>query len=258
MPIVKVNDININYEIHGQGEPLIFICGFGQPLEWFYHILPSFEENLRCVLFDNRGTGKTDAPDISYSPEMMADDVAGLMDAIGLTKSHILGHSMGGCIAQQFAIRYPDRVSKLILLSTWCGGPHTVPLTTPEAQDADVMIVQQFTKTFIEANPDIIADFKDKFLKPPDSLTGLIRLGEMLSHHDAYARLPGIKAPTLVITGDVDQIVPPKNSEILASRIPNARLVVFPDTAHDLFEAGEELDQEVINFLKSKPTNVVD
>jgi len=118
MPTVKVGDINMYYEIHGEGEPLLLTAGGGMGLAGWARQTPEFSEKYRVIVFDNRGAGRTDAPDTPYSIEMMADDTAGLLDALGIEKAHILGLSMGGMIAQEFALKYPQRVKSLILATT--------------------------------------------------------------------------------------------------------------------------------------------
>ena len=126
MPTVKVGDISIYYEIHGEGEALVLIMGYGgSSLGWFRQI-PVFSRGFKVVAFDNRGTGRSDKPDIPYTMKMMAGDVAGLLEAIGIDAAHIYGVSMGGRIAQEFALRYPEKVVSLILGCTSCGGTHTI------------------------------------------------------------------------------------------------------------------------------------
>ena len=118
MPTVRVGDINIYYEDHGKGEPLLLIEGWGTDLTCWQFQIPEFSTKYRVIAFDNRGAGRTDAPDQPYSFRMMADDAVGLLDALGIGKAHILGMSMGGCIAQEIAIEHPERTRSLILAAT--------------------------------------------------------------------------------------------------------------------------------------------
>ena len=116
MPTVRVGDINMYYEIHGKGEPLLLIMGLGSDLtSWIFQI-PEFSKKYRVIAFDNRGVGRSDAPDVPYSTAMMADDTTGLLDALGIERAHILGLSMGGFIAQELALKYPQRVKSLITM----------------------------------------------------------------------------------------------------------------------------------------------
>ncbi|MCK4963645.1 MAG: alpha/beta fold hydrolase, partial [Dehalococcoidia bacterium] len=124
MPTTKVGDINMYYEVHGEGEPLLLIMGLGSDLtSWIFQI-PEFSKKYQVIAFDNRGVGRTDAPDVPYSTAMMADDTTGLLDALGIEKAHVLGLSMGGFIAQELAVKYPQRVKSLVLAAT-AAGPYS-------------------------------------------------------------------------------------------------------------------------------------
>jgi pimeloyl-ACP methyl ester carboxylesterase len=119
MPKVKVNDIQIYYEVKGKGYPLVMIVGCGANLEaWDPRLIEGLSKHFKLVLFDNRGAGRTDLSKGEYTIRLFADDTAGLMDALGISRAHVLGISMGGMIAQELAINYPEKVSKLILCST--------------------------------------------------------------------------------------------------------------------------------------------
>jgi len=126
MPKAKVQGIDLYYEVHGAGYPLVLIRGFGSNLDHWYCQTPAFSSRYRVVTFDNRGIGRSEKPDVPYTISMMAGDTAGLMDAIGVSKAHILGISMGGMIAQEIALRYPQRVHGLVLACTHCGGDRAV------------------------------------------------------------------------------------------------------------------------------------
>ncbi|MEE8470206.1 MAG: alpha/beta hydrolase [Dehalococcoidia bacterium] len=118
MPTARIGDINVYYETYGEGQPLLLIAGLGADLTGWILQIPEFSRKYRVIVFDSRGSGRTDAPDMPYSIEMLADDTAGLLDALGVEKAHILGLSMGGCIAQELALKYPQRVKGLILAAT--------------------------------------------------------------------------------------------------------------------------------------------
>src|SRR5258708_38029250 len=118
MPYEKINDIQMYYEIHGDGEPLVLIVGLGTDISQWDGIICCLGQKYKALAFDNRGAGSTDKPDTSYSIEMMAHDTAGLMQTLGIEQAHILGISMGGRIALALALRHPKSVKKLVLVST--------------------------------------------------------------------------------------------------------------------------------------------
>lgn len=260
MPKVKVGDINIYYEIHGEGEPLVMICGAGTSVELIYAFIPVYSPEYKLVLFDNRGAGQTDAPDVPYTTEMMANDLAGLLDTIGIGSAHIMGMSMGGMIAQEFALRHPRMVKSLILECTYCGGPGSSIITNPEMVQrmADLppeegtkeIIRLCITQKFIDENPGLLEQIVEQMMKHPASPQGQMGQSEAVMSHNTYERLPEIKAPVLVIHGDSDQVIPVENAKILASRIPGAELAIFPDTGHMLLEAGGEMTKVTLDFLK--------
>ncbi len=259
MPKVKVGDINMYYEVHGEGEPLVMINGAGGTVEWIRPFIPIYSREYRLVVFDNRGAGESDRPDMPYTPAMLADDLAGLLDAIGIDSAHIRGVSFGGMIAQEFALRHPEKVRSLVLLVTTCGGPHSVmsPSTgLAEAQklpprEATEAVLRCFiTEEFIEKNPKFFQQLVTFALEHPIDPTSLTRHTDAVKRHDTYGRLPEIKAPTLVIAGDADRVIPVENARILASRIPGAELVILKNAGHMLIEVAREADGIILDFLK--------
>ena len=266
MAIAKVGDINIYYEMHGKGEPLVLIYGYaGHSGLWFRQI-PILSEKYRIIALDNRGAGRSDKPDIPYTMAMMAEDIMGLLDIIGIDTAHIFGISMGGMIAQHFALNYPQRVISFILGCTTCGGVQSIQ-PEPESMAAlfdfermAKMTPEEITRQavpfclsqeFIEKNPDIVERRVAKsleYLAPPHGAT---RQAAAIMGHDTYELLPKIELPTLVIAGDNDRLVPVENSRILASRIPKAELVIIKGAGHEFFiENAEESNKIVLNFLR--------
>lgn len=127
MPKVRVNDIQMFYEVHGEGFPLIMIMGLtGNTNWWDPRWIQTLSEKFKIIAFDNRGAGRTDISDREYSIKLFADDTAGLMDALGIPRADVLGISMGGMIAQEFVLNYPEKVKKVVLCSTHCGGAKSV------------------------------------------------------------------------------------------------------------------------------------
>lgn len=271
MPRVKVGDIHMYYEIRGEGFPLVLIMGFmGNADCWDpVYFMPRLSEHFKVVTFDNRGAGRTDVSDREeYTIRMMADDTAGLMEALGIERAHVLGISMGGMIAQELAINHPRKVERLVLASTFCGGPRAVPIPGEAAQmvteimgllsqkgwDREVafkLLPFIFTEEFMRENPGLVEVAADLILTAPTPPEGIVRqVGAILSF-DACDRLPQIRAPTLILAGKKDRYIPPENAEIMAKRIPRSRLVYFERSAHELQEEIEKVTDTVLEFLLS-------
>jgi pimeloyl-ACP methyl ester carboxylesterase len=264
MPKVKVDDINMYYEVHGQGEPLVMIMGASGNVDWMRSTIPVFSREYKLVLFDNRDAGQTDSSNISYTTKTLADDLAGLLDVLKIESAHIQGASMGGMIAQQFVLRYPKKVKSLILACTYCGGPNSSIMTDPEAKrfmermprlsGKETMMETLHlcvSQKFIDENPSRIREMLDNMMKHPITPEGSMRQGEAVMKHNTYERLPEIKVPTLVISGDADKLIAVENSRIIASRIQGAELVILKGMGHMFnLEAGEEADRIMLDFLR--------
>jgi 3-oxoadipate enol-lactonase len=265
MSTAKVDDINIYYEIHGEGEPLVLIYGYSGHSRLWYRQIPVLSKKYRVIAFDNRGAGRSDKPNIPYTMSTMAKDIAGLLDVIGIDAAHIFGISMGGMIAQHFALDYPQKVISLILGCTFCGGVHSIqsePESTAALFDFERLskmtpeeVTRQampflYSREFIEKNPDIIEERVAKQLEYPTPGHGAMRQAGAIMGHDTYDLLPKIKLPTLVITGDNDRLIPVENSRILASRIPEAEMVILKGAGHEFFiEDAEEVNKTILDFL---------
>jgi pimeloyl-ACP methyl ester carboxylesterase len=263
MPKVRVNDIEMNYELHGEGEPLVLIMGLTGSLEGWRPLLPAFVGEYQALIFDNRGAGLTDKPVGPYSMPMMADDTAGLMDALGIDAASVYGMSMGGMIAQELALRHPQKVKALVLGCTTPGGPNSVPKPQKIVEELasiakvsveeglEIVLRWLFTEEFIAANPQQVREITlNAFdLRIPRHAAQAQRAA--IDAHDTYDRLPQIRAPTLVIAGGEDEFVPSANSPILAQRIPGAELVTYPKARHGYFyEVAAEATAAVLDFLR--------
>lgn len=262
MPTVKVGDINIYYEVHGEGEPLVLIAGLGLDLTGWMFQTPEFSKKYRVIVFDNRGVGRTDAPDTPYSIKMMADDTAGLLDALDIEKAHILGLSMGGFIAQELALKHPQRVKSLILATTGAIEPslakHVVDTwvrmfregVSPETLIRD-FVSWVFTDKFFE-NPEQVQMVIDAMLANPypQPAYAFARQAAADMEHNTRDRIDQITAPTLVLVGKEDIICPVKLSEELATGIPNAELIVLEGGGHGFsIEIPDKFNQAVLDFL---------
>jgi pimeloyl-ACP methyl ester carboxylesterase len=268
MPKVKVNDIELYYETFGgEGTPLVLLCGLGYPL-WQWHLMtPYLEKHFQVVTLDNRGVGQSDKPAGPYTASMLAKDTIGLLDALGIDKAIVMGHSMGGFIAQAMALEYPERVSKLILASTNFGGPRHVPVT-PEAiavlsdVKSDPMtrlrngIVISTAPGFAERQPELIQKWLDWRAANPLDMAGYqaqmgIGLALMPEAAAFENKLPKVSAPTLILFGAHDKVVPPANADLLAKQIAGSQTRILPDAGHFFpLEVPEEAAQVVIQFAK--------
>lgn len=267
MPKTKVNEIEMYYEVQGEGTPLVLISGLGYPL-WQWHLMvPFLEKHFQVITLDNRGAGKTDKPPGPYTASMLAKDTVELLDVLGIEKAVVMGHSMGGFIAQEIALEYPQRVNKLVLASTNFGGPRHVPVT-PEAMavlsdvKSDPMtrlkngIVISTAPGFSERQPELIQKWLDWRVENPLDLDGYqaqIGIGTALMDEAAAFenRLPNVSAPTLILFGKHDKVVPPANTDLLAKQIPNSQIHIFSSAGHFFpLELPEEAAQAVIQFSK--------
>lgn len=239
MPNVRANGIDIYYEIHGQGGPLVMVIGLSANVDWWEPaIIERLSRRYRLLLFDNRGAGRTEKPDMPYTISLMAQDTAALMALLGIERAHILGVSMGGMIAQEFALQYPDRVNKLILACTSCGGKESVSASPEELaffmrrEGSPEEIKRRlfrilFPEEFIASHAGELERFWERILKAPIPQEAFFRQLGAIQTFSSCGRLAQIQAPTLVMTGNRDVLIPPQNSEILARKIPDARLEIF-------------------------------
>jgi len=266
MPQIKTNGINIHYEEQGSSDPLLLIMGFTvSAIGWHWNI-PAFAQHFRTIAFDNRGVGQSDKPDVPYSMAMFADDTVGVLDALGIERAHVFGISMGGMIAQEFTLRYPQRVKTLTLGCTNCGGPNNVLPKDPDVlnmlgniasvdvqQAALAMTKVAVTPWFMQKRMNILLELNQLSAQHPTPKHGMVQQMQAILGHDTYERLPQIKVPTLVITGKEDGLVPPENSVTLAQRIPNADLVLLSNASH-LFniELPEATAEAVTGFIQRR------
>lgn len=255
-----IDDIVVAYKDFGRGDPLVLINGFGSTMDmWNPPILEGLCSSFRLVLFDSRGMGYSGSSEKPYSVPLFARDTAGLMDLLGISRAHVIGFSLGGMVAQELALLYPEKVRSLVLVSTDCGGSHA------ERMSADVW------KTLSDKSGDLRTQAERMFsiLFPPGWMEEhdpwdycppihettpaehIVRQSEALfTWQGTYDRLPDIQCPALVITGADDVIIPPGNAFILAGRIPAAWLVQIPGGGHGIaYQCPELFSKAVLMFL---------
>ncbi len=263
MPKAQINGINLFYEVHGEGEPLLLIYGLaGRGNGWKFQV-EALAPNFRMITFDNRGVGESDQPAEAYSLAGMADDAAGLLDALGIESAYVFGISMGGMIAQEFALRHPQRVRKLALGCTHPGIKHCVPSPAwvteifkslpgkPREQAVREGVAFNYSPYTQQHRPELIESLIPLFVDNRQRLHGYLNQINAVWAFDAFDRLPQIAVPTLVMTGTDDVLVPPGNSKIIAERIPNARLMEFSNAGHLFFiEKAAEVNQALLEFFQ--------
>jgi len=267
MPKTKVNDIELYYEVRGEGTPLILISGLGYSLWQWHKMVPLLVEHFQVITFDNRGVGQSDKPGGPYSAQLLAADTIGLLDALGIEKAIIAGHSMGGFIAQAIALDYPQRIEKLILCSTNFGGPNHIPVA-PEAMKVLTDVTSDALTRFknglavstapgwAEKNPEMIEEWvKWRVSNPIEPVhyqaqlaIGLALIPEAAAFEN---KLSNVSVPTLILFGEHDKVVPPANAELLTKQIAGSQIRIFPDAGHFFpIEIPEEAAQAVIHFAE--------
>lgn len=265
MPLLKVRDTQFYYEQHGEGEPLILIPGFGTGLWIWFNQVPRLAEHFRVITFDPRGIARSTGGDDFASMLMLAEDVKELLVALDIERAHIVGASFGGFVAQEFALSHPEMTDALVLCCTSFGGTGHIP---PSAETLAALASTKGLNTAERVRENLLLAFSPEYIKAaPKEIERVIELREanFVPEHvylhqlqaafgfDTSGRVSQIEAPTLVITGDADIIVPMENSRNLAARIPRAELRVIPGGSHTFFiEKADEFNQAVIEFIVNK------
>ena len=263
MPKAKVNGFNLYYEVHGEGFPFLMIQGLSENVYWWdAPLIEELSKSFKVIIFDNRDVGRSDKTEGEFTCKMMADDTVGLMDALDINKAHILGHSMGGFVAQELVLNYPERVGKLILCSSGCGGSKA-PLINPKTmrflmklsrREHTRKLIEEgmphmFSEDFLKNNPKYIEKKIEDILTIPTKPESFMR--QISTRFNSYTRLKKIKAPTLILHSKKDILIPPGNAEILAEKINGAKLIYFENSAHMIFmEEPEKFIEVVLEFLK--------
>lgn len=263
MPKANVNGINLNYEIHGKGEPIVFITGFNGDRTIWSNIVDHYAENYQVIIIDNRGSGESDSPDMPYTIEMMADDTAGLCKALGIDSCHFIGVSMGGAITQMLAFKYPQLVRSATLCNTFTQIDTRFALFAQSRLELfktnispSVMIQLVlgwcFSSEFL--NQEGMVDFiiETSLSKPPATTeTGYKNQLHALLAFNSESWVNQIKVPCLVIGSDQDMIVSEEHMRNMANQIPNALYHCFKGAGHlPHIEQTDAFNEVVRQFLR--------
>ncbi len=267
MPTMKVKDIDMYYEIHGDGFPLVMIIGLGSNLVWWdERLLEAVSGKYKTIIFDNRGSGRTDKPEMNYSIKLFAEDTIELMDQLGIECAHVLGISMGGMIAQELVLNYPERVEKLVLCATNCGLSlklralasiargmakllYRRRMETPE-KALEFVFSGIFTPEFIKENPEYIQKRREKLLPHVSTFEDYFRQIKAILKFNTSKRLKNIEKETLILHGKKDSLVAYKQGLKLAENIPYARLYSYEESGHAIFtHEPSRVITDIMDFL---------
>jgi 3-oxoadipate enol-lactonase len=238
MPTVAANGIDIYFELHGNGPPVLNISGSGNDLRRSPASVLPLNRAFQVLSYDQRGLGQSSKPDGTYSMADYADDAAALAQALGWNRCHVLGTSFGGMVALNLAVRHPSLIDRLVLCCTSAGGVspsyplHELAMMAPDEAFATRMSIidTRWNPDADEPIPDLGRMYDRIAERPeldPEQLAGLGRQMMARAGHDVVADLSSISCPTLVCAGRYDAIAPVENSELIAEALPHARLQVF-------------------------------
>ena len=268
MPVLQLKDTELYYEVHGRGQPMVLLSETACDGEvWKINQVEEFSRDHQVILHDYRGTGRSGKPSIDYSTKMFCDDAAALMDHLGAEKAIVIGHSMGGRIAQLLALEYSNKVDKLILASTGAAFPATKGLPLKICKEMiewgyekyvrDHSILVGFTDEFTKEYPEHVEKYLEVRMANLCPVEFYLRHLIARQSHDTTGRLKDIRVLTLILVGEDDRNVTSdinhrSSSEILARAIPNSKLVVLPGERHSYFFANPAAAHRTIReFLKS-------
>lgn len=251
--------VEIAWERRGQGFPLVLIHGLGYARWGWEPVADALAERYEVVLLDNRGIGQSAAPPGAYRASEMADDVLRVLDEAGVPRTHVIGTSLGGMVAQELALANPDRVAKLVLVCTTPGGENAAPMpeeTVRLIAEAPALAREVALRRFVEnaLAPDPSDAVVERILvhrrETDQPLAAWLSQAAAGMTFDAWDRLPELRVPTLVLHGTADVVVDPANAQLLAARIPGARHERFAGCGHLLFwEQPERFVEVVGEFL---------
>jgi pimeloyl-ACP methyl ester carboxylesterase len=243
MSSIRVGDVELHVEQHGDGPALLLVAGIPAVASDWAPLCERLAASRHVIAYDNRGSGRSGSTPGPYTTRQLAADAAGLLDALGIVHADVFGMSMGGMIAQELALGWPERVRRLVLGCTHAGVHHAARQPR-EAGRAFALRTDDWAERMRALAPfafarDVdaatLARFIDKKTRDVQDPVGYQAQIDAVLAHDAYARLPTLRAPTLIITGDDDQVIPAASSDVLHQQIPGSRLEVVPGAGHLFF-----------------------
>jgi len=262
MPNIAINDVDLYYEIHGVGEPLMLVAGLASDSQSWLPVMEELSRHFLVITPDNRGTGRTVPQDIDTSIRQMADDCIALAEHLGFSSFSLLGHSMGGFIAMDMSIRYPDAIKNLILAGTSTSNSKRnntlfsdwvsiLESGMDKTQWFRTLFYWLFTERFFENSKTVNTALSYAVQYPyPQSAIAFKKQVEALKSFDCFGRCSAITARTLVIGGEKDILFPPDVSAALAQAIPGATLSIIEDAAHSIhMEQSKAFTDRVLDFL---------
>ena len=260
--IADSHGVRVAYELRGDGEPLVLVHGLAYDRAGWGRLPDLLAERFRVVLLDNRGVGESDVPAGPYAVAQMAADVVAVLDDAGIARTNLLGVSLGGYIAQELALTYPERVAKLVLVSTAPGGPKAVPMpqatqdvfarypTMERVAGLRMFVENSLGERGVHELPDLVEEILQYRLGHAPTVDAWLAQATAGATFDSFDRIGAIGVPTLVIAGGADVVVDPRNAALLGELIPGARVEIVPDRGHLLvWEDSERVADLVTEFL---------
>jgi pimeloyl-ACP methyl ester carboxylesterase len=274
---IQVGDIDIAYKMLGRGKPILLISGASSDMNaWKSSTLGNLSSNHTVIVFDTRGIGNTTTGSKPYTIQQLANDTAGLLDALKIQKADVLGYSLGSHVAQQLTVTHPDKVNRLILIAATCGGKESIPKSPKDitfmselvnkslneipinTEDIKKLLSIPMGSAWMKSHPnflDTVPEAKDLFSGvPPNTMKQQSKAGtdwEATDWSGICDDLTELSNPTLIITGTHDNNVPIANALILAEKIPGAWLVQIKDAGHVLFAQYPDIVNRVLETFLS-------
>lgn len=261
MTMAQVGDVELYYEDYGEGPPVVLIHGLAGDCSAWQAQIARLEKNYRVIAFDNRGAGRSSAPDYPYTTRHFADDTVALMDAVGITEpAHIIGRSMGGAISQEIALAYPDRVRSMIITASFgkldrygyqiLDSINEVVKAQGYGPAAKIQSLFFFPPPYFNTHKEQMHSFEAALANTDRPIRGYVHSTHACLTHDALDRLHLVQCPTLVLAGGQDVLCATTASKEIADRVPDCELKIYEEASHFfLIQCFEESMGDIESFL---------